>query len=74
MFSTPFNTEAGTPPTMRAVWLSHHQPDHLDRCVVVGGRLVCRRCLALWPLTFVALCLSFQPHSYAALRSRTANP
>jgi hypothetical protein len=59
MFSTPFNTEAGATPTMRAVWLSHHHPDQLERCVVIGGRPVCRRCLFLWPLTFVALCLSF---------------
>jgi hypothetical protein len=43
----------GTP-----LWLSHHQPDELDRCVVVGGRHACRRCLLLWPLTFVAFALA----------------
>ncbi len=59
MFSTPFNTEAGAAPTMRSVWLSHHQPGQLDRCAVIGGRPVCRRCLVLWPLTFIALGLSF---------------
>jgi hypothetical protein len=58
MFSNTFNTEAGAAPTIRAVWLSHHQPDQLDRCVVIGGRHVCRRCLVLWPLTFLALALA----------------
>ena len=58
MFSTPFNTEAGATPTIRSVWLSHHQPDQLDRCAVIGGRHVCRRCLLLWPLTFVAFGLA----------------
>ena len=32
------------------LWLSHHWPDDYDRCVVVGGRHVCRRCLVLYPL------------------------
>jgi hypothetical protein len=32
------------------MWLSHHWPDELDRCVVLGGRHVCRRCLVLYPL------------------------
>ena len=31
------------------MWLSHHHPDQYDRCVVVGGRHVCRRCLVLYP-------------------------
>jgi hypothetical protein len=43
---------------MRGLWLSHHRPAHLDRCVAVGGRHVCRRCLLLWPLTFAALALA----------------
>jgi len=43
----------GTP-----LWLSHHQPDELDRCVVVAGRHVCRRCLLLWPLTFAVFALA----------------
>lgn len=37
---------------MSGLWLSHHGPEHLDRCVSIGGRSVCRRCLALWPLTY----------------------
>jgi hypothetical protein len=40
------------------LWLSHHPPEELDRCVVVGGRHVCRRCVLLWPLTFVALAVA----------------
>src|ERR1700676_2364789 len=40
------------------LWLSHHQPDHLDRCATVRGHKVCRRCLELWPLAFVALALA----------------
>lgn len=33
-----------------ALWLSHHWPDDYDRCARVGGRHVCRRCLALYPV------------------------
>ena len=36
------------------MWLSHHWPDEYDRCVDVGGRLVCRRCLVLYPTSLVA--------------------
>jgi hypothetical protein len=35
----------------REMWLAHHWPDHYERCVVIGGRHVCRRCLVLYPLT-----------------------
>jgi hypothetical protein len=58
MFSNTFNTEAGTAPTLRRLWLSHHQAAQLDRCAVIAGRHVCRRCLLLWPLTFAALGLA----------------
>jgi hypothetical protein len=54
MFSHPFNTTPADPP----VWLSHHQPGQLDRCLVIGGRHVCRRCLLLWPLAFVVFALA----------------
>jgi hypothetical protein len=40
------------------LWLSHHWPDDYDRCVVVGGRHVCRRCLVLYPIAFVVMGLS----------------
>lgn len=36
------------------MWLSHHWSDEYDRCVVVGGRRVCRRCAVLYPLSLVS--------------------
>lgn len=36
------------------LWLSHHHPEAYDRCAVVAGRHVCRRCLVLYPLALVA--------------------
>jgi uncharacterized membrane protein len=36
------------------MWLSHHWPDEYDRCAVIGGRHVCRRCLVLYPTSLVA--------------------
>jgi hypothetical protein len=38
-----------------AMWLSHHFPEDYDRCVRIGRSHVCRRCLALYPLTFVVM-------------------
>lgn len=35
------------------MWLSHHWPHAYDRCAVVGGLHVCRRCLILYPLAIV---------------------
>ena len=35
------------------IWLSHHWPDQYDRCVLVGHRHVCRRCLVMYPLAFL---------------------
>ena len=35
------------------MWLSHHWPDGYDRCAVVGGMHVCRRCLVLYPLALI---------------------
>ena len=35
----------------REMWLAHHWPDHYERCAVIAGRHVCRRCLILYPLT-----------------------
>ena len=35
--------------------LSHHGPEQHERCVRIGGRLVCRRCLALWPLCYALI-------------------
>jgi hypothetical protein len=39
------------------MWLSHHWPDEYDRCIDVKGRKVCRRCLVLYPVSFVAAVL-----------------
>ena len=38
--------------------LSHHRPEQYERCVLVGGRHVCRRCLTLYPLAFMVTGLS----------------
>lgn len=42
---------------MASVWLTHHPPSEHGRCAHVGPLLVCRRCLALWPLTWGLLVL-----------------
>jgi hypothetical protein len=34
----------------RGFWLAHHWADQHERCSVIGGRRVCRRCLTLYPL------------------------
>ena len=36
------------------MWLSHHWPSGYDRCAVIGGRHVCRRCLVLYPLALLS--------------------
>jgi hypothetical protein len=36
------------------LWLSHHWPHDFDRCVDVGGRMVCRRCAVLYPVGLLA--------------------
>jgi hypothetical protein len=36
------------------MWLSHHWPSEQDRCMLVRGRWVCRRCLVLYPLSLAA--------------------
>lgn len=35
------------------MWLSHHWPSGYDRCAVVGGMHICRRCLVLYPVALV---------------------
>jgi hypothetical protein len=37
-----------------SIWLSHHWSDDEGRCAHIGGRLVCRRCLVLYPVALVA--------------------
>jgi len=36
------------------MYLSHHWPDGYDRCAVIGGLHICRRCLVLYPVALVA--------------------
>lgn len=45
-------------PRQTPIWLAHHWPDQYDRCVVVAGRHVCRRCLVMYPVAFVVAALS----------------
>ena len=42
----------------RAMWRTHHPPDQYERCAVVGGRNVCRRCVTLYPVTFLFAALT----------------
>lgn len=35
------------------MYLSHHWPEEYDRCQVVRGLHICRRCLVLYPLAIV---------------------
>lgn len=42
------------------MWLAHHWPEHYrERCVVLAGRHVCRRCAALYPLGVLVAILSW---------------
>ena len=38
--------------------MSHHLPHEHDRCVVIGRRHVCRRCLVLYPVAFAVMFLT----------------
>jgi hypothetical protein len=40
------------------MWLAHHFPDDYDRCVVIAGRHVCRRCAALYPVALAVMVIS----------------
>ncbi len=55
--SPPPEHWAGAPQPMlpdTPMWLSHHWPHSYDRCAVVMGLHICRRCLVLYPLALVA--------------------
>jgi uncharacterized membrane protein len=41
----------------KQMWLTHHWPDEYERCVVIGGRHVCRRCLVLYSSSFLVAAL-----------------
>jgi hypothetical protein len=51
--SDPWDDEPRVELADTPMWLSHHWPDGYDRCAVVGGLHVCRRCLVLYPLALV---------------------
>lgn len=42
----------------KALWRTHHHPDQYERCTVVGGRHVCRRCATLYPVAFLVAALT----------------
>jgi hypothetical protein len=54
----PTGGERGAREAVSPLWLSHHFPEQYDRCVLIGSRHVCRRCLALYPLAFAVMFLS----------------
>ncbi len=39
----------------RNLWLAHHWPHRYERCTVIGGRHVCRRCLWFYVTAFLTL-------------------
>ena len=51
-------TEDAARQERRAIWRTHHWAAEYDRCAVVGGRHVCRRCLTLYPIALVVMTLS----------------
>ncbi|MEZ5411392.1 MAG: hypothetical protein R2761_25400 [Acidimicrobiales bacterium] len=59
----PLAVDAGGAGPASPLWLAHHWPDHYaDRCVRIGRHHVCRRCLALYPLSFVVAFASAGGH------------
>lgn len=42
------------------LWLSHHESALSDRCLVVRGRHVCRRCAVLYPAMLVVAALQLR--------------
>jgi hypothetical protein len=49
----PYDASDDPPVADTPMYLSHHWPDQYDRCAVVGGMHVCRRCLVLYPVALV---------------------
>ncbi|KAG1648206.1 hypothetical protein GQR58_030040 [Nymphon striatum] len=43
----------------KRLWLSHNWPGEYERCAVVGGRHVCRRCSTLYPVALLVTVASF---------------
>lgn len=57
-FTDPTATLNRRPVISRDMIWTHHWADQHDRCAHVGGRLVCRRCLVLYPVTIIVLVLA----------------
>ena len=49
----PLSEEPMGPVADTPMMLSHHFPEDYDRCAVVAGFHVCRRCLVLYPVALV---------------------
>lgn len=47
--------EEGESRARNALWLAHHWPHRYERCTVIGGRHVCRRCLWFYSIAFATL-------------------
>lgn len=45
------------PPPDTPLWLSHHWPEHYERCMSLGRHHVCRRCLVLYPTALLVAVL-----------------
>ncbi len=58
MPSVPPPTPASFGSRLGSVALSHHLPHEHDRCVVIGSRHVCRRCLVIYPIAFAVMFLA----------------
>ena len=37
------------------MWLSHHWPEDHERCINMRGRMVCRRCVVLYPVALLVV-------------------
>lgn len=44
--------------SQRVMWRTHHHNDQYDRCVMIRGRHVCRRCITLYPASLSVAALS----------------
>ncbi|WP_426573115.1 hypothetical protein [Aquihabitans sp. McL0605] len=52
--STSLDPADDPPMADTPMMLSHHWPDAYDRCAVIAGRHVCRRCLVLYPVALLS--------------------
>ncbi len=58
MPKAPPSSPASFGSRLASIALSHHLPHEHDRCVVIGSRHVCRRCLVLHPMAFAVMFLT----------------